>query len=628
MSQIVFGTAGHIDHGKTTLVKALTGTNTDNLREEVERGMTIDLGFAFLSKDVTIIDVPGHEKFIRNMVAGVTSIDAALLTIAADDGIMPQTKEHFDILSILGVTIGVVAINKIDLVDDSEWLDLMEEEIRAFLAGTFMERAPIIRVSAVTGQGIDQLKNTLLKITDHSKAKSDRGFFRLFADRVFSMKGFGTVVTGTVTGGRIQLGEEIELLPSMDCAKVRGLQSHGKSVTKVELGDRAAINLSQLDKAVIKRGSQLSEKEFLRPSMVIGVSLSMLNKTSRKIKHQQRLRFHFGTEEVLGRMFFVERGTSLCEAGETEIALIKLEEPVAVAVQDIFIIRFYSPAETIGGGVVIDPFPPRRFKLARLWLKSLAQKNTQERLELFFQQSGRKPLTLSGWKKRWQASSKKFICDSNSLNTIKFGNPHDPFITLKSIVDEQLKKYLKKLSSSLKQLSTRRGFPREDLRKSLGYSRPLFDWLSERLEKKELIQIESGNITLTGYKVKLSTKDAALTESLSKILNKTGLTPPIINELASQAGANNSEIIPLLHVLKDRGKIIKISDKLWFDKKAIEQLQDLLINNFSKSGGFDITQFKELTNTSRKHAIPILEYFDNQRFTNRQGDRRIFADGN
>tara|TARA_B100000700_G_scaffold313743_1_gene399248 strand:- start:10989 stop:12869 length:1881 start_codon:yes stop_codon:yes gene_type:complete len=625
MSQIVFGTAGHIDHGKTTLVKALTGINTDNLREEQERGMTIDLGFAFLSKDITIIDVPGHEKFIRNMVAGVTSIDSALLTIAADDGIMPQTKEHFDILSILGVPSGIVVINKIDLVHDPEWLELMEEEIKELLAGSFMEKAPIIRVSSITGEGIELLRSTLLKSVVNSKVNIDRGFFRLFADRVFSMKGFGTVVTGTVTGGSIQVGEEIELLPSMGSAKIRGLQSHGKSVAKVGLGYRAAINLSQLDKAILKRGSQLSEKEFLKPSMIIGISFSMLEKTKRKIRHQQRVRFHIGTEEILGRIFFVEEGIAYCNGGGTEIALARLEKPVAVAVEDKFIIRFYSPAETIGGGIIIDPFPPERFKIARSWLKSLSQKTIQERLEMFFIQSGNTPLTLMGWRKRWQASSEKFFTDSNSLDIIKFGNPEDPFITLQSIVDEQLGRYIKKLSFSLKRLTARRGVPREDLRKSLGFSRPLFDWLSEKLVTSESIQIESGNISLTGYTVKLSSEDSAIAKKLSDILNRSGFTPPIINELASKVGANVQDIIPLLHFLKDKGEIKKISDKLWYHKKNIEILRKLLIKNFSQIGSFDIAQFKELTNTSRRHAIPLLEYFDNQRFTDRQGNRRIFC---
>lgn len=624
MSQIVIGTAGHIDHGKTTLVKALTGTNTDRLREEKERGMTIDLGFAFLSQDVTIIDVPGHERFIRNMVAGVTAIDSALLTIAADDGIMPQTREHFDILSILGVPAGVVALNKIDLVDDVEWLDFLEEEIREFLIDSFMENAPIIRVSGETGEGIENLRKSLHGISAQIKADRDRGFFRLFADRAFSMKGFGTIVTGTVTGGSVSSGMEVELLPGVTTAKIRGLQSHGKAVDKVTLGDRAAVNVSQIDKAVLKRGSQLAQKGFLKPSRVIGVTLSLLERTGRSLKHQQRVRLHIGTEEVLGRVFFVENGKKNCEAGQTSIALLRLEESVAVAVEDPFILRFYSPAETIGGGKIIDPAPPARFKEARPWLESLSGKTIQERLTMFFRQSANHPLTLSGWTRRWQTSAEKFKSESGYLKILQFGNIADPFITLKSLIEGQLENYLQIVETSLKQRSIRRGVPLEDLRKSLGFSRPLFDWLSDLLEKEEKIQVESGNVTLTGYTIILSSEHAAVTRRLAEILKRSGYIPPVIKELATQSGANGTDIIPLLHVLKDKGEAIKISDKLWYHSKVIYQLKDVLVSEFGTAGVFDVGQFKALTKTSRKHAIPLLEYLDSQKFTDRDGDRRIF----
>ncbi|MEE2876395.1 MAG: selenocysteine-specific translation elongation factor [Candidatus Neomarinimicrobiota bacterium] len=624
MSQTVIGTAGHIDHGKTTLVKALTGTNTDRLREEQERGMTIDLGFAFLSKNITIIDVPGHEKFIRNMVAGVTAIDSALLTIAADDGIMPQTREHFDILSILGVPSGVVALNKTDLIDDVEWIDLLEEEIREFLKGSFMEGAPIIRVSGETGEGIEELRETLQNISVKSRGDRDRGFFRLFADRAFSIKGFGTVVTGTVTGGSLTSGADVELLPDIASAKVRGLQSHGTAVDEVTLGDRAAINLSQIDRTVLKRGSQLADKGFLKPSPALGVSFSLLERTTRTVKHQQRVRLHIGTEEVLGRILFVEQGRKRCEAGETATALLRLETAIAAAVEDPFILRFYSPAETIGGGMIIDPSPPTRFKTARLWLESLAGKTEQERMELFFEHSATRPLTLSGWTRRWQASSGKFLAAAQHLRTVRFGNSGAPYITLESAVERQLEQVIEAVTHSLEQRATRRGIPREDLRKSLSFSRPLFDWLIEQLSQSGKIQVESGNVTLSGYSVTLSSEDSAITKKLADILKQSGYTPPLITELVVQSGANGTDIIPLLHILKDKGKALKVSEKLWYHSSVVEELQGNLKAKFGHVGGFDVGQFKELTHTSRKHAIPLLEYLDSQRFTNRHGDRRVF----
>ena len=624
MSQTVIGTAGHIDHGKTTLVKVLTGTDTDRLREEQERGMTIDLGFAFLSDEITIIDVPGHEKFIRNMVAGVSAIDAALLTIAADDGIMPQTREHFDILSILGVPAGVVALNKIDLVDDPEWLDLLEEEIREFLAGSFMEGAPIVRVSGETSEGVEQLRSVLLNIADASKERRDRGFFRLFADRAFSMKGFGSVVTGTVTGGLLKSGANVELLPALAHAKVRGLQSHGESVDEVALGDRAAVNLSQIEKGALKRGSQLAEKGFLKPSKVLGILFSLLERTERRVKHQQRVRLHIGTEEVLGRVFFVEEGRKKCEADETTVALVRLEEEVAAAVDDSFILRFYSPAETIGGGTIVDPAPPVRLKAARPWLAGLVNKSSDERLEKFFEQAASEPLTLSEWTRRWQVSLEKFTEDSSHLETIQFGNSGDPYLTLQSVVDGQMESYLSQVEGLLKKRSTRRGVPQEDLRKSLGFSRPLFDWLTGRLQDDSKVQMESGNITLRGYTVTLSKDDEAITHKLRDILKTSGYTPPVLVELAEEVGANGTDIVPLLHILKDRGETCQVSSKLWYHNEVMNKLQNALKSSFGDSGGFSVGQFKKLTNTSRKHAIPLLEYLDSQRFTDRDGDRRVF----
>jgi len=343
------------------------------------------------------------------------------------------------------------------------------------------------------------------------------------------------------------------------------------------------------------------------------------------VKHQQRIRLHIGTEEVLGRILFVEKGRRRCEAGETVTALVQLESPVAAAVEDPFIIRFYSPAESIGGGRVIDPSPPSRFKTARLWLEALSGKGEEERLELFFEQSVSRPLTLSGWTRRWQTSSEKFMVAARHFKTVQFGNTGDPFITLERAVEKQLEQLPEAVEKLLARRTTRRGIPREDLRKSLGFSRPLFDWLTEQLSKDGKIQVESGNITLSGYNVTLSSEDDAITRKLTEILKQSGCTPPMLSELKEQSGANGADIVPLLHILKDRGEALKISDKLWFHSAVVEKLQSDLRAKFGDAGGFDVGQFKELSHTSRKHAIPLLEYFDRRKFTNRDGDRRVFG---
>jgi selenocysteine-specific elongation factor len=488
-----------------------------------------------------------------------------------------------------------------------------------------MEDAPIVRVSGETGEGLKELKEELKNLTVKSKRDRDRGFFRLFVDRAFSMKGFGPVVTGTVTGGSLKSGTDVELLPDVTSAKVRGLQSHGVPVDKVTLGDRAAVNLSQIDRAVLKRGSQLADKGFLKPSLALGVSFSLLERTGRVVKHQQRVRLHIGTEEVLGRILFVEKGRKRSEAGDTATALVRLESPVVAAVEDPFILRFYSPAESIGGGKVIDPSPPTRFKTARLWLESLSGKGEEERLELFFEQSVARPLALSDWTRRWQTSTEKFMAMASHQKTVQFGNSGNPFITLEWAVEQQLNQLPQAVEKFLARRTTRRGIPREDLRKSLSFSRPLFDWLTEQLSQEGKIQVESGNITLSGYSVTLSSEDDAITRKLANILKQSGCTPPMLSELAEQSGANGTDIVPLLHILKDRGEALKISDKLWFYSAVVEKLQSDLKAKFGAAGGFDVGQFKELSHTSRKHAIPLLEYFDSRKFTNRDGDRRVFG---
>ena len=363
MSQVVIGTAGHIDHGKTSLVKALTGTNTDRLAEERARGMTIDLGFAFLTKNITIIDVPGHEKFIRNMVSGVSTIQIGLFVIAADDGIMPQTVEHLQILSLLQIPQGVITITKTDLVE-KEWADLVEDDIRQLCKGTFLENASIVRTSTTNNSGIEELRKILLEQAEKLHEKNDRGFFRLQIDRSFIKTGFGTVVTGTVISGELKKGEEIQILPAEKIGRVRGLQSHEQMVDSVKLGDRAAINITGLDKKDLWRGAEIVSNSWLKPTSQIIVHISIIHKTKWIIKSKQRIRIHIGTQELLGRIFLIKK---FLKEGESGNALIQFEIPAVVAMDDRFVIRSYSPLSTIGGGIVLDTNPIGTVKSQKLW---------------------------------------------------------------------------------------------------------------------------------------------------------------------------------------------------------------------------------------------------------------------
>ena len=406
MKQIIIGTAGHIDHGKTSIVKKLTGVNTDVLTNEIARGMTIDLGFAFMSNEITIIDVPGHEKFIRNMVAGVNSIDIGLLVVSADDGIMPQTKEHFDILSYLKIPYGIVALNKIDLVDDEDWLNLIEHDIRRLLKNSFMENAPIIRVSTKNNFGIEKLKKNINLISKQNFNKKDRGFFRLPVDRAFSLKGFGTIATGSVSSGKITVGKNIQILPVGVQSKIRGMQTHKKEVKTIKIGERVAINLSNIDKENIKRGSQIIEEGYVKNSQLFLAEITLNKKNKRFIKNNQRLRIHINTDEVLCRVQLINKSKKIL-AGETNKVLIKLEKEIPIIIDDLFILRFYSPQETIGGGKVLITIPQNEKKIYFKNLKTIHSSNKDNRLKMLFTLYKNNPKKISEWIKIWNMSSNK-----------------------------------------------------------------------------------------------------------------------------------------------------------------------------------------------------------------------------
>lgn len=624
MAQVVIGTAGHIDHGKTALVKALTGTDTDRLPEEKKRGMTIDLGFAFLSDNITIIDVPGHEKFIRNMVAGVTSVDIALITVAADDGIMPQTREHIDILRLLGIHQGCIAITKVDLIEDTEWIDLLEEDIRGYMNGSFLENFPILRVSSETGEGVEQVKGTLLHLARQVVKKEGRGFFRLFVDRAFSMKGFGTVVTGTVVSGSVSVGDEVELLPNQVVAKIRGLQSHGLTVQSVGLGDRAALNLTGVEKTELWRGSQVVTRGSIDPTDAVGAEIFMLSTTDREIEHEQRVRVHLGTDEIMGKVLLAASGREKSiSPGQTATVLIKLERIAAVALDDPVIVRFYSPPETIGGGVVVDTSPPSRWKQARLWLKSLGGLRQTERLERFLASTVNEPLTLSGWSQRWQVSEQVFRQSLADLEITEFGSKGSPFITLSSAVDSQKQACIEALSDFHRRYPYRGGITRDRLRKDLGFSAGLFEFLIEELETGGEIETAEGLIRISGFRIELSDEDEKIIIRLEKILKGERFTPPSLSDLAGMVELTVEKTLQFMHILKGKGKAVEVGRELWFHTEHLNWADAEIRAFLEAHTSMAVNDFKSLTNTTRKHAIPLLEYFDRCRVTQRQGDRRV-----
>lgn len=616
MSQVVIGTAGHIDHGKTALVKALTGTNTDRLAEEQARGMTIDLGFAFLTDDITIIDVPGHEKFIRNMVSGVSTIQIGLFVIAADDGVMPQTVEHLQILSLLKIPQGVIALTKTDLVDE-EWADLVEDDIRQLCKGTFLENAPIVRTSIANGSGIEELRTILLEQAEKVQDKIDRGFFRLQVDRSFIKTGFGTVVTGTVISGELKKGDEIQILPAEKIGRVRGLQSHGKYVDIVKLGDRAAVNITGLDKKDLWRGAELISTNWLKPSSQIIANISMIPKTKWIIKSKQRLRVHVGTQELLGRIILLKK--SLKE-GDTDNVLIQFETPAVVAMDDRFVIRSYSPMNTIGGGIVLEPNPKSTVKSQKLWAEELAVEPNKRYLQ-FINRDIINPRTLIEWCKVFHVSRITFheFIKSSKIKV----NKDKEFIYSETNLTKCKSIIIKFLEDFHNDQPYQKSMKGEELKKKSNFNSNWFEFvLSELITKGEVKQIQAG-YALANYGIKLSDKDQKNTDIIEKIIDSFNYEPVIINLLVEESKLPNKKVLELLHVLKGLEKVIDIAEGLWSNRLKIDEISGKLKQYFAKSDRLSVVQFKDITGLTRKSAIPLLEYFDRQNITIRDGNNRL-----
>ena len=611
MSQIVIGTAGHIDHGKTALVKALTGTDTDRLAEEKSRGMTIDLGFAYLDKNITIIDVPGHERFIRNMVAGVSTIHIALLVIAVDDGIMPQTREHLHILRLLGLRYGIIALTKTDLAEDSDWIDLIELETRDLISDTFLKDAPIIRTSVETGEGIEALKS---EITIQSKAiqtNLDRKFFHLSVDRVFSKTGFGSVVTGTVLSGKTKTGQELEIIPGNKKVKIRGMQTHGTKTSIVKMGDRAAINLAGAELEDIYRGTVIAEPNWVNSTETLIAHVTMIVDTKWKLKNRQRVHLHIGTAEVIAKVMMIEK---VLEAGQNGNVLFILEKPAAVIMDAQFIIRSFSPMETIGGCLVLDPNPISNKSSLKKWTKMISE-SQGERLKQFVEYFWKSPKSTGNWARDFHISEKQIkslikdesiiFNEKGFLFTSKMRD--DSIDLLRSILQNfhEENPYVKSLSQvRIKEIS--------------GFS---INWLSFLLEKisDELFYSEGG-YALKSHAIVLSDLDKRLAVTLEKTIRDANFGLLTADQIPLE---NPKKIIEILHILKDQGTIVALAHGLWIHVEVLDKLKNELSRYFSSKPKMKVADFKNITSTSRKTAIPLLEYCDKEGLTERDGDVRL-----
>jgi len=620
MKQTVIGLSGHIDHGKTALVKALTGVNTDSLTEEQKRGMTIDIGFAFLNENITLIDVPGHEKFVKNMMAGVSAVDVALLVVAADDGVMPQTREHFEILNLLDIPLGIVAINKIDLAD-KDWLELVELDIGELLQGSFMEDAPILKVSAETGDGVDQLKSALLDICKKVPDKQDRGIFRLHVDRVFSMKGYGTVVTGTVNSGSLKIRDTVELLPGSVKSRVRGLQSHGEEVQQVKTGDRAAINLQGVEIKQIERGSQIAEIGYLQSLNQMGVTLQLLGLAQKPITQNQRIRIHLGTQEVMARVALTDGKT--LQPGNECPALLRLEQPMVAARGDKFIIRSFSPVITIGGGEVMEVFIEEKWKIVKEKLQNLYDSPKSDQLIHLVQEEGARPITPEKLQYRIGISKEQIdaiVEEKKELFwlTHKQGKwllTQNQWNELKNSIHNFLKKYHAKNPLNA-------GAQKEEIRQHLSCENSILEALLQSMSDDKSIS-QKGELFLNpNFSIILNSEDDSLQNSILNQLDQEGFTSSTLAQLSLKTGNSKEKLMQVLNVAEQQGKLLRIDGKLMFTQKNFIILREKVKQFFSNHPEMSVSEFKELAHTSRKYAVPLLEYFDKKKITYREGNSR------
>ena len=620
MKQVVIGLSGHIDHGKTTLVHALTGVNTDSLSEEQKRGMTIDLGFAFLNKEITLIDVPGHEKFVKNMMAGVSGIDIALLVVAADDGVMPQTKEHFEILNLLDISTGIIALNKVDIADD-ELIDIVELEIAELVNGTFMENAPIIRVSAIKKEGIDDLKNSIINLSQSVSTREDRGIFRMHVDRAFSMKGHGTIATGTVHSGEIKINDSVEILPSNQKSRIRSLQSHGQIVQSVSIGDRAAINLHGINLTQIQRGDQLANPGYLLSVNQVGVRINILRSAIKAISQNQRIRIHLGTQEVMARIALTSG--KLVNPGESTAALLKLESKLVIARGDKFIIRSYSPIATIGGGEVLDVNIEQKWVEVKKKIQSLYEKSEKNQIIQLIEQEGLSPITFKNLKFRLTISEQKIdemVKNNEELNWKKY--KQNKWL----VTNRQWKNIKKKILNFIKQYHSdnamERGVQREEIRQKLKMEAAILEISLIEMETDKIIVQKEELWADSNFKVQLDSNDTSLQINVLKILDQEGFTSSNINELSDRIGEPTSKIIQVLKIAELQGKLLRINGNLIFTQKNFLLLKEKVNSFFRHNIEMSIPDFKELAQTSRKYAVPLLEYFDKLKITYRDGNSR------
>jgi selenocysteine-specific elongation factor len=631
LKQIILGTAGHIDHGKTSLIKAVTGVNTDRLKEEKLRGITIELGFASLDlpggQKLGVVDVPGHEKFVKNMVAGATGIDVVAMVIAADEGIMPQTREHMEICSLLDIQHGLVVLTKVDLVDE-EWLEMVRDEVHDFVRDTFLEGAPVIAVSSATGEGITDFLEALEKASAKVTPKITSGLFRLPVDRVFTMKGFGTVITGTLISGKVRVGDQIMVYPSGITSKVRGIQVHGNSVESAQAGMRTAINFQGLDKERVNRGDMVAAPNALIPSHMLDVTLKYLPSNAKKLKNRTKVRFHSGTSEIMGVVVLLDRDR--LDSGQATLAQIRLESQVSLIRDDRYVLRSYSPVQTIGGGRILNPIPvkhkPRKPDVMD-HLSILASDDLEQVIEQLIHAAGfqgirhhhlrimvNMPEKQLDKLLQNMLSRKLIIRVDKDTHTLIHQNR---FTDIQHTIQSRIAAYHHTFP-------LKPGIPKEELKSKLPptISGKTFLIALRDMAKSKSIILEEDIVFLTDHKVTLEVDQKDLKNKILAAYSQGRLSPPWFKDICRKLETPEKTAKEVLTLLVNEGLLVKVKEDQYYHRDHLDRLKDELVEFLMTHEEITTPQFKDMTGVSRKYVIPLIEYFDRTQLTIRVGDIR------
>ena len=635
MQNVIVGTAGHVDHGKTCLIKALSGIDTDRLKEEKKRGITIELGFANLidtdGVHIGIIDVPGHEKFVKNMLAGIGGIDLVLLVVALDEGVMPQTVEHFEILKMLQIRQGIVVLTKSDTVD-SDWADMVEEDVRELIKGSFLEQAELIRVSSYTGENIDVLRQKIVTMAKQAgKRREEKELFRLPIDRVFTMEGFGTVVTGTLVEGMCEAGEEVMVYPQERLLKIRGVQSHGQKEEKASAGQRTAINLAGIKKEELSRGQVLAYPGSLVNSTMVDATLRLFDSTQRKLKNGDRVHLSYGSAQAIGKVILLD--CEVVEAGQEALVQIRFDDPICVKRNDKFIIRFYSPVETFGGGTILNPAADKHKRGQEDIIESLRLKKTGTDMEILEQmvneESRRFPEAkdLAAWMDLTVSEAEQML--DTLRNKKKILHLNDGSFVGKAYWEKVSELANQVLAHFHRENPIVEGMDREELKSRLAERMHLksgkkAEALIAELEKRKVITIQGSIVSVAGFTVSYSDEASQMMTDMENIYKKAGIEVPSTDELVG-AYKDRKQARQVLSELTKKGILVKAGTGVLMHKEHWDRALSVLRDHLASHPQITLGEFRDLLGTSRKYAVMLLETYDQMKITKKIGDARVLG---